>query len=404
MLPLLLLTAVPLLAQAPARTPDPVGIFLTWQRDPTTTMTIDWHTTAPAGRRELQYRAKGEAGWRSVRVNGEAFPAFGRTLHRTELTRLRPGSTYQFRFGAGERVYSFRTLPARATRPVRFATGGDMQHSPALMEEMGRVVMRHDPDFVVVGGDLAYADELPTRANRWRTWFDAYRNTLISEDGRVVPMLVAQGNHEVAGGYHYNHPRFESTERWREDLSPYFYRLLASPGHPGYGVVDVGDYLSIVLLNSDHTAPVVGEQTRWLERTLAERRGRSIFPVYHVPGYPSVRAFDGPVSVRVREHWAPLFERYGVRVAFENHDHAYKRTFPMRGGQRSADGVIFMGDGCWGVEPRPIGRDQPGQQRPPYLERAESMRNFILVTIDGKQQRFQAITHEDKVIDDMRLD
>ena len=398
---LLLLLLLPVTAASQRQ--EPVGIFLTWQRDPATTMTVDWHTAGEGEHRTLQYRLRGAGEWRTVRVEPSAFPAFGRTLHRTELTRLRPGSTYQLRFGSGGRVYSFRTLPARPDRPIRFATGGDMQHSQALMEEMGREVIRHDPDFVVVGGDLAYADEPPTRANRWRTWFDAYRNTLIAEDGRIVPMLVAQGNHEVAGGYHYNHPRFESNERWREDLSPYFYRLLASPGHPGYAVVDIGDYMSIVLLNSDHTVPIVGEQTRWLERVLAERHGRAIFPVYHVPGYPSVRSFDGPVSVRVREHWAPLFERHGVRVAFENHDHAYKRTFPMRGGQRNADGVIYLGDGCWGVTPREIGRDQQGQ-RPAYLERAESQRNFILVTIDGGRQRYQAITHQGQVIDDLRLE
>jgi hypothetical protein len=63
-----------------------------------------------------------------------------------------------------------------------------------------------------------------------------------------------------------------------------------------------------------------------------------LFPVYHVPGYPSVRAFDGATSAQVREHWAPLFERAGVRVAFENHDHAYKRTHPIRAGAATRPG------------------------------------------------------------------
>ena len=388
---------------APLGAQEPVGIFLTWQRDPTTTMTIDWHTSGEEGQPVLHFRVLGAGEWRTRRVNPEPFPAFGRTLHRTELTGLKPASTYEFRFGNNSRHFRFRTMPARADRPIRFATGGDLRHNQAWTEETGRVVARHDPDFVVVGGDLAYADELPTRAERWREWFDAYRNSLITADGRVIPMLVAQGNHETAGGYFYNYPGFAGDDRSRELLSPYFYRLLASPGHPGYGVVDFGEYLSIVLLNTDHTAPVQGEQTRWLERVLAERRNVShVFPVYHVPAYPSVRRFEGAVSARVRENWVPLFERYGVRAAFENHDHAYKRTHPLRGGQINPDGIVFLGDGAWGVETRPIGREQGGKQ-PWYLQRGESLRHFILVTLDGGTQHFQAIGQDGKMLDELHV-
>jgi hypothetical protein len=51
----------------------------------------------------------------------------------------------------------------------------------------------------------------------------------------------------------------------------------------------------------------------------------------------------------VREYWAPLFERYGVQIAFENHDHVYKRTVPLRSGAPHADGVVYIGDGSWGM-------------------------------------------------------
>jgi len=88
-------------------------------------------------------------------------------------------------------------------------------------------------------------------------------------------------------------------------VAPHFYQLFAFPGHPGYNVLDIGDYLSLIILDSDHSHPIEGGQTEWLENVLLERAGgkRHLMPVYHVPAWPSHRPFDGRVSVRVRENW-----------------------------------------------------------------------------------------------------
>ncbi|EPR65884.1 hypothetical protein ADICYQ_5029 [Cyclobacterium qasimii M12-11B] len=52
--------------------------------------------------------------------------------------------------------------------------------------------------------------------------------------------------------------------------------------------------------------------------------------VYHVPAYPSARAFTGTTQTMIREHWVPLFEKSSIQLVFENHDHAYKRTYPIK--------------------------------------------------------------------------
>ncbi|MFP4171317.1 MAG: hypothetical protein ACLFV4_00245 [Candidatus Hydrogenedentota bacterium] len=70
-----------------------------------------------------------------------------------------------------------------------------------------------------------------------------------------------------------------------------------------------------------------------------------VFPNYHVPAYPSHRSYDGGVQTQVRENWVPLFEGNNVQVAFENHDHAYKRTYPIRDGEISSGGIVYLGDG-----------------------------------------------------------
>jgi hypothetical protein len=381
---------------------EPVGLFLTWRRDPATTMVIDWHTVGESGAPVLWHRrAGGGASWARVSARTIPFPHSGRSIHRVELTGLEPDATYEFRPGEGARGYRFRTMPREASRPIRFVVGGDTYHDREAMARTARQAASYDPDFIILGGDLAYADGRPERVDRWHDWFDLIKATLITPAGRVIPILPAIGNHEVAGGYHHGITGYKQDDASRARGAPYFYALFATPGQPGYGVVDFGSYLSIVLLDTDHTNPIPGAQTQWLEQALAARRQvPHLFPVYHVGAYPSVRAFENTVAQRVREHWVPLFERYGVRVAFENHDHAYKRTYPLRGGGRSPDGIVYLGDGAWGTGVRPIGQDAGGGTPPWYLERGEPRRHFILGEIRGANRHFIMIDEDGRVFDE----
>jgi len=142
---------------------------------------------------------------------------------------------------------------------------------------------------------------------------------------------------------------------------------------------------------------VEGEQTEWLGQVLRGRREvPHVFPVYHMPAFPSVRPFDGRSSTAVREHWVPLFDQYGVRVAFENHDHAYKRTEPIRGGQVHPEGTVYFGDGAWGVSTRSV--HDPAETW--YLANAQAARHFILVTLEGTRQHFVTIGEGGEILDE----
>lgn len=421
---------------------DPVALFLTWQQDPATTITIDWHTVNGERPAVMEYRIKGNDDWQSSTGSTHDFPHSQRTINRVELTGLLPDSKYEFRFGNDSKVYKFRTMPDKLTRPLRIAVGGDTMHHKDFFEETNRQVLKYDPDFVVVGGDIAYADGRPpqeqgiradpqTRGrvtgsrkapeegdNLWYHWFDGYKNTLITENGRVIPMILTIGNHEVLGSYYSNMEGYEQTDEYREQRAPYFFSLFAMPGQPGYNVLDFGDYMSFILLDSDHTNPLDGEQKEWLERVLTERQHvPHVFPKYHVPAFPSVRRFNNEVSVRVREHWVPVFEKHNLRVVFENHDHAYKRTHPIRGGQISSNGIVYVGDGSWGTVPRSLGgremavsyRSGDGHKSPDenpyseeywYINTAKSVMHFILLTIDGPHQHMLMIDSKGNIIDE----
>jgi len=163
--------------------------------------------------------------------------------------------------------------------------------------------------------------------------------------------------------------------------------------------MDFGAYLSIVLPDTDHTGPIDGAQTEWLDRTLAQRRHvPHVFPSDHVPTFPSVRSPEGETHRRVREHWVPLFEEHGLRLVFENHDHAYKRTFPIREGRGDPRGVVYAGDGAWGVSTREIGRSH--REAAWYLDEGHADRHFILVTLQGTAQHLLVVNEEGQVIDE----
>ena len=400
----LALAALVLSASAPSAPVVPAAIFVTWDGDPTTTVSIDWHLLAGSDVPALELRGPGIAGWRTQAGTAFRFPHSTRTVRRARITGLQPNATYELRIGESP-VYRYRTLPRRLTRPVRFATGGDTQSGDAQFGATNRMVARHDVDFVLLGGDLAYSNGDPRLVAREEMWFETASRTLVTRDRRLIPVVAAIGNHEVFS----SRDTLEATRRMidstgvRRGDATYYRVLHAHARDRQYGVFDVGDYLSLILLNTGHTAEVAGVQTDWLHETLAARPSvPHVFPIYHVPGYPSVRAFDGPTSVQVREHWVPLFERSGVRAAFENHDHAYKRTPALRAGRLDSTGVVYVGDGAWGAVPRPIGRDTRGEPAW-YLAHSASVNHGILVTLDGSTARIEVRDSTDALVDSVRV-
>lgn len=397
--------------------PQPVAVYLTWQRDPVTTMTVHWHTDWTEGFVDsaLEYRvapaAEAKVSWSRAMGRAQPMPFTTRMVHTVELSRLRADTTYEFRFGRlttresdgslqfmpGERVYKFRTLPATLSRPVRFVSGGDIYGGDLLelTARMCRVAAAQDPEFALVGGDIAYVNNEPKASSRWFDFFRIWQQTMVTKDGRLIPIVAAIGNHEVHGDTYLIRGgapnRGMATER-----ALGFYTLFAFPGRPGYKALDFGDYLSIIALDTYHTTPVPGRQTDWLKETLAKRRSVPwVVPLYHVPAYPSHRPFTGTTSVAVRQHWVPLFDEAGIRFTFENHDHAYKVTHPLRGGERHPAGTRYLGDGAWSVTPRAI----TPPEKAPYLERAHSKNHVFSVALHPDRAEFTAVDPDGKEFD-----
>lgn len=372
-------------------------VYLTWQSDPATTMTVNFQSleeypdltlhydtvSRNAQPAEYQFTAQGE----SSQIPGLAD---GRHIHHIEATNLQPGTLYYFVLASQNKALTselrFRPLPPR-DEPIRFIAGGDMSILPRA-DQLTRLAGSKDPMFGLIGGDLAYANGDLGNAWMWDRWLQTWESNMVTSDGALIPMVLAVGNHEV-----------NDKDGPPEVTAPFYYGFFAQGGRPYFTFRPREDTI-IIVLDSGHTLPHDGDQAAWLDATLAEYAGlRNTIAVYHAPLYPSHRDFDDFRAEAGRKHWLPLFDKYNLRVALENHDHTFKRTKVLKNNEVAEEGTVYLGDGSFGVNPRSV--PEPDRW---YLEKASGTPHFWLVNIDDSGMHFQAISHANDVIDALDLE
>jgi hypothetical protein len=122
------------------------------------------------------------------------------------------------------------------------------------------------------------------------------------------------------------------------------------------------------------------------------------FAVYHQPLYPAHRDFNGSEAVAGRKYWAPVFDEHHLTAAFEHHDHVFKRSKLIKNNAISPDGTLYLGDGCFGQDPRSVNTTTPW-----YLEKASSTAHFWVVDVLKDGVRFRAVDTDGKVFDEYTL-
>jgi hypothetical protein len=401
----------------------PDSLFLTWQQDPTTTMTIQWIGQAKqVNEPTILYRDRGKGdGWvigpsckttpfpvvesASVRPErgadaGEAAPKptvatapkytgpTELTIFRAELTKLTPGTEYEFTIGLNAPTWQFRTMPAKATKAFSFISGGDVGVNDHALAN-NRVAAAQDPMFALVAGDLGYDNGVS--GDTALKFIQNYAATMIDSQGRLIPLITCLGNHEVRGSY-------GKTLKDATFFTPLFGGLYTETG---YATLDFGDYLSLILLDSGHCTPIAGEQTTWLEKQLKDRGSRPhVMAVTHVPCYPSYRVPEGKggkfgTGEEQRKHWCPLFDKYGVDIVLEHHDHTFKRTRPLTDGKvDEATGITYLGDGSWGKLRIPKTPEMRS-----YLEEVSASYHITLHRLEAEQRFHLAFGETGKVMD-----
>ena len=384
----------------------PRHVYLTWQGDTSTTITINYQTMEEAQTSTVYYDTRP----RDQKISEYRFHATGtrhkidglqdgRTIHWVELTQLQPGKTYYFVAGDPQNGFTaerkFQTIPD-GHQKLRFVDGGDMGTGPALPRLLQQAA-RQEPNFAVVGGDIAYANDMPTNYTRWDVWLDAWEQKMVTPRGLTIPMVLAIGNHEVYRGIDLSATNHAALAKiGLSTTNAVFYLGYFAQNHDQtYYSRKFGKNFVIYVLDSEHLTPLRGQQGNWLDAQLeADRDFPHRLAVYHVPLYPSSRPYDTPRSGAGRNAWLGIFDKHHLTTAFEHHDHSFKRSKLLRNNQIDPNGTLYLGDGCWGMPARKV------DTTPRWYEaKAASIQHFWRVDVSRNRIEYRAINKDGKVFD-----
>lgn len=349
-----------------------------------------------------------------------------RFVYMAYLSHLEPQRTIYFVAGDGQVKESYskeRTFQPTASsltaQPLKIVSAGDVGATKTTATMLKAAASR-GPSMFVFGGDLAYANGMKTCYRRWDRWLKLYSDNAISPDGLTIPLLTSIGNHE-AGGWrrprknapfylnYFFHQGFNTVPSDDPSLLPSKppaadantkFRPSNIPTAT-YHAHDISGTTFLVLDTDVLASPA--SQTQFIENTLQNAKYGPkpcawSNALYHAPMYPSVRSESDHLVKALRASWAPIFSKYVLDIAFENHDHAYKRTFPLLNGRVAKypeRGTVYLGDGAFGVHSRKP--DSPQQRS--YLAHTENEIFYFVVTYTTNNVTIQAINQRSVVFD-----
>lgn len=327
-----------------------------------TSAVISWVSKAP-GKGEIEYGPNRDLVHKQTEKTA-------RRQHSVKLSGLRPDSTYGYRAGASTTISTFRTAPGGDGTGFTFAVVGDSGDGGADPTDVAGLPRRMDPALVLHTGDVVY--DSGAMQDYDQNFFEPY-DKLISE----TPIYPSLGNHDVK----------------TEGGSPYlenFHLPRNNPQHTErYYSFDWGDAHFAAVdseLYHDDGSDSPEEQKAWLERDLAASEKRWKFVFFHKPPYSSS---EHDSDTKIRDDLAPVFERYGVDLVFDGHDHDYERTVPIRGVT-----YVVTGGG---------GKDLYGAGRSEWTAFSKSVHHATKVRVDGGRLTLEAVEPDDTVIDRLRL-
>ena len=325
------------LTQYPA-SERPDQIVLTWSEDPRTSQTIQWRTSTNVAHGYVQYQERPRDNYApsekptrtaATTVKLETIALLNDPIihrHTAVLRGLAPGTAYTYSVGDGSETgwtqpAEFTTAPASG-QSFSFIYMGDAQNGLDKWGTLAHTAFRSHPEaaFYLMAGDLV------NRGAERDDWDSLFHNAEGIYDRRTLVPTI--GNHECQGGK----PKLYLSE-------------FALPENGPKGIepkraysLEYGNALFVVL--DGNLAPAA--QSAWLEQKLSQSHATWKFVLYHQPAYSSGGNRDNPEE---RAAWTPLFDKYHVDMALQGHDHAYLRTYPMKGGQRvpsPKEGTVYV--------------------------------------------------------------
>lgn len=333
------------------RTPDQV--IISFGNDPATELVWGWRTAPEVAGSVVKLRTKRSSpderivtGTSSVLSTRDVLNDPQTRRHSVHVHGLESDTIYEYSVGDGtERGMSpwktVRTGP-RSGGDFALMYLGDPQCG---LERWGKLLAdahkrRPDVGAILIAGDLV------DRGNERTNW-DHFFLRAAGVFARV-PVMPSVGNHEYL------------------DQGPRLFRTFFDLPQNGPYDIDTDlvyrfEYADAFVAVLDSTLAVsdssmARKQAEWLDAALANTRRTWKLVMFHHPVYASHPTRENP---GLRDAWVPVFDRHHVDLVLQGHDHAYLRTYPMRGNQRVAsarEGTVYIvsvsGDKYYDQNPR----------------------------------------------------
>ena len=324
---------------------DPDRIILTFNGNPSTKRAVTWRTDSSVKKAEAQIAVAGinsdfvkEAS--TYTANTEEFDLglykSNKSLivnyHSVVFENLKPNTLYAYRVGFAENWsewIQFKTANDTYS-PTQFVYFGDAQND--ILNHWSRVIRMAyktapDASFVIHAGDLV---DSAHKDNEWAQWFKA--GGFIHSQWTAIPVV---GNHEFQrfDGYEGTLPRRLSIQ-WRPQFTLPVEENLDEKLHETVYSVEYQDILVLVLNSTGQ----LEEQTEYIREKLTKSDAKwKIVTNHHSVFSPA----EGRDFEYARKVWKPLFEKYGVDLVLNGHDHTYARGHTPVKSQNVNESGIF---------------------------------------------------------------
>ncbi len=318
-----------------------------------------------------------------------------------QVDGLKPDTPYHYEVKLGNTPVGsgdFRTWAAHSTRLTffvigDFGNGSNVQYrvADAMAKEFERRRGSADPvRFVITTGDNVYADVNLLFAVRnsgdkdedWeRKFFQPYKTLLAS-----IPFYPSPGNHDG------------NSSESRRDLPTYLDNFFFPGNQPArwyrFSYGDLAEFFSLDTTDNTETGPPQpaylrdGAEFRWMSAAMPTSKALWKIPYFHHPPFNA-----GPRHLpylHQLEPWLELFQRCGVKVVFNGHEHNFQ--FSEVG--NLSRGIEFVISGAGG-ELR--GGNVSQSMMKSYIDGWSAQNHFLVVEIDGKQMQIMPVSFEKMV-------
>lgn len=287
-----------------------------------------------------------------------------RSVHSALVDGLTPETRYLMQIVYDNKVYysfDYVTLPGPdSQKNIVISTGGDLGDRD-IAREITNQAGSVNPDVIVIGGDVAYDDGEHSCYFTWDHFFDSFTLATLTS-GRLIPFLFSVGNHDV-GMNPMNGRNLTISERG--PLYAVFFPQNTVPGfdanqnainkvpelqeRTSYHYHIFGNILHLNLDTGYLTVPA--EQAEFISTVSTAFPNYIKMVSHHNPIYHACAGNRDSAEEEANDKWVPLFDKFRFMAIFENHEHAFKKTFQLTGGVPTSKGAYYMGNGNWGARP-----------------------------------------------------